>query len=362
MIAGFIRRLVRLTLLLVVPLLVAAAGVFAYAMGGRIVSTENAYVRTDVVAISAEVDGRVLRVYVDDNQFVREGGPLFEVDPEPFVIELEAIEAEMAMVRQDVASTRAQYWEIEADIEITLERIRYLTGEFERHQKLAKSGHGSQSGLDSAEHDLETARRRTDALKQRKLKVIAELGGALDKPVEQHPRYLRAIAAQDRAALNLAYSKVYAPVTGYVGNITLEPGERVESGDVVFPLVSSRERWVEANLKEVHLTHVVVGQPAQVRFDSYPDQVYEATVASISPATGAEFSLLPAQNATGNWVKVVQWVPVKLKLHASPDMPMLQAGLTATVEIDTGHERQLGLFIKEELDRNGVDYSWWSGD
>lgn len=130
---------------------------------------------------------------------------------------------------------------------------------------------------------------------------------------------------------------------------------------MVFPLVSSREPWVEANLKEVHLTNVLVGQSAEVQFDSYPSQVFTATVDSISPATGAQFSLLPAQNATGNWVKVVQWVPVKLRLSPHADMPVLRAGLTATVKIDTGHERPLGVFIKEKLTPNGVSYAWWPG-
>ena len=355
------RWLLRFALLIVVPVAIIAAGVFSYAMGGRIVSTDNAYVRNDVIAISPEVDGRVVRVHVDDNDFVAEGAMLFEVDSQPFVIELQAIEAEMAMVRQEMASLRAQHQEIEADYVTALERIRYLTAEFERHQKLAKSGHGSQSGLDSAAHELETAKRRAHALNQRKLKVVAELGGALDSPVETHPRYLRALAARDRATLNLSRTKVYAPIAGYVGNVTLEAGEQVESGDKVFPLVSSRDAWIEANLKEVHLTHVVVGQRAEVRFDSYPDHVFEATVDSISPATGAEFSLLPPQNATGNWVKVVQWVPVKLTLNASPDMPDLRAGLTVTVEIDTGYERPLGSFLKDEMARNGVSYAWWPG-
>ena len=355
------RLIVRLTLLILVPLVAITAGVFSYATGGRIVSTENAYARNDVVAISSEVDGRILKVYVDDNQFVEMGEPLFEIDPQPFLIEMQAIEAEMGMVRQQVESLRAQFGEIEADVGSALERIRYLTGEFERHQKLAKTGHGSQSGLESAAHQLETARRRIDSLEQRKLKVIAELGGALDKPVELHPNYLRAVAAMDRAALNLSRTKVQAPVSGHVGNIALEAGERVESGDKVFPLVVSTDPWVEANLKEVHLTHVTVGQSAQVHFDAYPEHVFEAIVESISPATGAEFSLLPAQNATGNWVKVVQWVPVKLRLQISPDMPVLRAGLTATVKIDTGYERPLGLLIKEELTRNGISHTWWPG-
>ncbi len=353
--------IVRFVLLIAVPLLAIAAGVLSYAMGGRVVSTDNAYVRNDVVSISTEIDGRVLRVHVDDNQYVEAGTLLFEIDPRPFAIEIAVIEAEMAMVRQEVDALRAHYREIEADIDTAAERIRYLTREFERHQKLAQSGHSSQSGLEEAEHELETARRRADSLRQRKLKVIAELGGSLDNPAEQHPRYLRASATMDRAALNLARTEVYAPMSGYVGNLAIEAGERVESGDTVFPLVSSGQPWVEANLKEVHLTHVTVGQSAEVQFDTYPGYVFEATVESISPATGAQFSLLPPQNSTGNWVKVVQWVPVKLRLKDSPHLPVLRVGLTATVKIDTGYERPLGLFIKEELERNGVDYAWWPG-
>jgi len=348
----------RIILLVLVPLAVIAGGIFSYAMGGRVVSTENAYVRNDVLAISPEIAGRVLRVHVDDNQFVAKGDLLFEIDPAPFLIELEAIEAQMELVCQEVESLRAHYRGIEVDIDTAMERIRYLTGEFQRHQKLAKSGHGSQSGLDTSKHELETAKRHADAMHQRKLKVIAELGGAIDKPIEQHPRFLQAVAAQHKAELNLSRTSVYAPISGYVGNITLESGEQVESGDKVFPLVASSDPWVEANLKEVHLTHVLVGQSAEVHFDSYPSQVFEATVESISPATGAQFSLLPAQNATGNWVKVVQWVPVKLLLAPTPDLPMLRAGLTATVKIDTGYERPLGMFIKEAIASNGDRVAW----
>ena len=354
-----LRFLVRLTLLIVIPAVAVAAGVFSYALGGRVVSTENAYVRNDVVAISTEIDGRVLRVNVEDNQFVEQGVLLFEIDPVPFLIEIEAIKAEMGMVRQDMDSLRAEYRAIDADIETAMERIRYLTGEHERHQKLVKSGHGSQSALESAEHDLETAKRRTHALGQRKLKVIAELGGALDNPIEEHPRYLRAVAAMNRAKLDLDRTKIHAPVSGHVGTIPLEAGEQIEMGDTVFPIVSASDPWVEANLKEIHLTHVKVGQTAEVHFDSYPDRIFIGTVDSISPATGAEFSLLPAQNSSGNWVKVVQWVPVKIRLTPEPNMPALRAGLTATVKIDTGYERPLGTRLKEELDRKGINYDWW---
>ena len=353
-----LRFLVRSILLLMVPLVAIAAGVLWYAMGGRIVSTDNAYVRADVVAISPEIDGRVVRVHVDDNQFVEAGQLLFEIDAKPFRIELEASDAELGMVRQEVNSLRAQYWEIESEVGTAEERIRYLKGEHERQVKLAATGHGSQAGREAAEHELETARQRAGSMQQRKLRVIAELGGAIDLPVEQHPRYLRVLSQRDMAALDLTRTKVSAPVSGYLGNIKLEPGEQVEAGDTVFPLVASGDPWVEANLKEVNLTHIKVGQSARIRVDSYQDYVFEATVESISPATGAEFSLLPAQNATGNWVKVVQRVPVKLRLQLAPGMPTLRAGLTATVDIDTGYERPLGTFIKEELARNGFQYGW----
>jgi membrane fusion protein (multidrug efflux system) len=234
--------------------------------------------------------------------------------------------------------------------------VRYLKSESDRVSKLAVSGYGSQSALAAADHDFETARRRAGGLQQRKLKVIAELGGSINLPVEQHPRYLRAQSMRNRAALDLTRTEVHAPISGVLGNITLEPGEQIEAGDTVFPLVATGDPWVEANLKEVHLTHVRVGQRAKVRIDSFQEHLFEATVESISPATGAEFSLLPAQNATGNWVKVVQRVPVKLRLTLSPDMPTLRAGLTATVEIDTGYERPLGTFIKGELARNGIQH------
>ena len=222
--------------------------------------------------------------------------------------------------------------------------------------KLAGSGHGSQVALAAADHDLETARQRAGGLQQRKHKVLAELGGSINLPVEQHPQYLRALSMRNRAALDLARTEVRAPISGILGNITLEPGEQIEAGDSVFPLVATGEPWVEANLKEIHLTHVKAGQRANVRIDSFQGHLFEATVESISPATGAEFSLLPAQNATGNWVKVVQRVPVKLRLLLTPDMPTLRAGLTATVEIDTGYERPLGAFIKGELSGIGFQY------
>lgn len=346
--------MLRFSLLTLIPLLAIVTAIYLYAMGGRYASTDNAYVRADVIAISPEIDGRVAEVHVDDNQYVEKGQLLFTLDAQPFRIELGANKAELGLVRQEVDSLRAGYFENESEIKNAAERVRYLKAEHERLSKLLESNLTSQALLAEAEHDLQTARQQANGLRQRRLKIIVDLGGSLDLPVEQHPRYLRVKAAQSRAVLSLKRTKVHAPISGYLGDITLEPGEQVEASDTVFPLVASSEHWIVANLKEVHLAHVKVGQLAKVYIDSYDDQVFEAIVESISPATGAEFSLLPAQNATGNWVKVVQRVPVKLRLKQSPGMPVLRAGLTATVDIDTGFERPLGSFIKASLASVGI--------
>jgi membrane fusion protein, multidrug efflux system len=339
------QRILRVVLLLVIPLAAMLAGAYVYGLGGRFVSTDNAYVRADVIAVSSEIDGRIVQVFVDDNAFVQAGQVLFEIDPTAFLLKLAAAEGDLSIIRQQIESLRAQYRESEASVATAKERVRYLQQEHDRLRDLADKGHSTQIGLDEAEHDLITSRQQVHALEQRKLMVVADLGGRADMPVEEHPTYKRALVALDQAALDLGRTKVEAPTAGYIGQMTLEPGEQIEIGDTLFPLISSAPPWVEANMKEVHMTHIMVGQRALVEIDSYPDQVWEASVASISPATGAEFALLPAQNATGNWVKVVQRVPIKLQLDVKPGMPTLRAGMTATIEIDTGQERRLDVFI-----------------
>lgn len=348
--AGTGRKILRGFLLLVVPVAATLAGAYIYGLGGRHVSTENAYVRADVIAISTEIDGRVVHVFVDDNAYVEVGQLLFEIDPRPFLLNLAAAESDIAIVRQRIASLRARYKESETSIDTAKERIRYLRQEYERLRELADKGHSAKAGLDEAEHDLITARQMVRTLEQRRLMVVADLGGQANLPVEEHPTYIRVVVALDQASLDLERTKVRAPTAGYVGQMTLERGEQIEIGDTLFPLISADAPWIEANMKEVHMTHVQVGQRVHVEIDSYPDQVWEASVASISPATGAEFALLPAQNATGNWVKVVQRVPVKLQLDIKPDMPVLRAGMTATIKIDTGQARRMDVFMARVFD------------
>lgn len=329
------KRLFRIVILVLLPSTAAVAGAYLYLAEAHLAATDNAYVRADLIAIATEIDGRVARVLVEDHATVERGQLLFEIDPEPFELELAAAEAELSLVRQRVDALRAQIRESEIDIRAARERVRFLNIEYERQRDLADKGHGVRARLEAAEHELASAHQRIAALGQRRARLIAELGGAIDAPLEEHPWYRRASIARDKAALDLSRTRVLAPVDGTVGSVTLEPGEQIEAMEPLFPLVAGGMPWIEANLKETHLTHVLVGQRAKVVVDSYPDLVWHATVSSISPATGAEFAVLPAQNATGNWVKVVQRVPVRLHLDPIANAPILRAGMTATVEIDT---------------------------
>ncbi len=322
---------------------------YLYATGGRYETTENAYVKAKIITISSNVDGQVTDVLVADNQRVEKGDPLFSIDPRPFEMALAAAEAERASVAQRVQSLRAHYRQGLKEIAAARERIRFLEVEHKRQLQLSSKGFGTQAKFDASEHDLAMARRRVEVLQETNRMVLADLGGGTDLPLEVHPLYLRADADRRRAELDLSYSGIYAPASGTLSNVTLEPGEYIEAGDSLFALVTSGEPWIEANMKEVQLTHLRVGQRATVVVDSYPEVTWKAVVDSISPATGAEFSILPPQNATGNWVKVVQRVPVRLKLDPSPHLDLLRAGMTAEISIDTGHERDMAAFIKGVL-------------
>ena len=336
----------RAAILGAVPLLALGGTAWVYLHGGRYVTSENAYVKTEIINVSPVIDGRVVRVLIADNQIVEVGELLFEIDPAPYVIALAAAEAELASVRQRVEGLRAHYRQGEREIAAQKERIRYLTLEFKRQEKLKAKGIGSGAKFEAAEHGLAMARQRIEALREQNRMVLADLGGDASLPIEQHPLYLQAMATRDRAAFDLSHSAVRAPVAGVLSNVALEPGEYVEAGDAVFALVATGAPWIEVNLKETHLTHVQVGQKVTVVVDAYPDETWSARVESISPATGAEFSLLPPQNATGNWVKVVQRVPLRLVFDDGRDTSRLRAGMTVMVSIDTERERDLASLIR----------------
>src|SRR6185295_2214759 len=337
-------KLVRALLLLAVPLVVIVAGLHFYAQGGRHMETDNAYVKAHIVAVSAEVAGRVAEVAVRDNQTVEPGQLLFRIDPAPFEMAVARANAQLANARTEVETLRAEHRVALADAVEAEERIRFLTVQLERQRRLKEQGMVREEAFDEARHNLDTARARLTALQERAARGLAGLGGDLKQPTDRHPRVLEARAALDTAALDLARTSIHAPAAGTVSNLKLQPGVNVARGIAVFSLIQAGEPWIEANFKETQLAGMRVGQVARVVADAYPGVEWRARVSAIAPATGAEFALLPPQNATGNWIKVVQRVPVLFAIEPgdqAADRPSLRAGMTVSVSIDTGRSRGL---------------------
>jgi membrane fusion protein (multidrug efflux system) len=346
------RQTVRAVLMVLGPLLVLIVGAYLYATGGRFVSVDNAYVRADKVSVSAEVAGRVAEVAVVENQEVKAGQLLFRIDDEPFGLIYAKAEAQLQSTRDDIDALRASYQQKLVQIEMDRVSIDFYKREHDRLKDLAQRAIVTQTQFDTARHNYDVALQQELADRQDLSRILANLGGDPNIPVEKHPLYLAALAQRDQAALNLRRTRILAPADGMISNITLRPGDYVKAETPVFSLVESARRWVEANIKETDLTYVRKGQKATIEVDTYPGLTWDAHVESLSSATGSEFALLPPQNATGNWVKVVQRVPVRLAIDMKPGQPPLRAGMSVTVDIDTGHARGLfGLFGRSEGER-----------
>ncbi len=335
------RTLTRMVFLFVIPLLAICVGLYLYAAGGRYVSTDNAYVKANVIIITPEVSGRVTSVLVADNQAVEAGDVLLQLDPSLLDIELNRARAQMAVIRTELESLRADYGETVVQIQQAEDKVRYLERRYKRQRKLLKQGLSSEEKHDEAKHTLQIARREVQIIQQRVQRVLAQLAGDEVLSVEQHPRYQAAQATYDQAAIDLKATTIHAPASGIVSNMKLQVGEYAQAGKPVFSLIENYPIWIEANLKETQLTHILPGQQATIVADAYPDRVWESVISSIAPTTGAEFSILPPQNASGNWVKVVQRIPINLVITDQADGPQLRAGMTVSVRIDTHRKREL---------------------
>jgi len=329
------------------PLAALLLGIYIYLSGGRYIVTDNAYVKSDKIAISADISGRVTRAAISDNELVAPGEVLFRIDQTPFKIALSRAEARVAAARQEVASLKASFRQQTANLNRAQSEVAYHQEQFARQQKLQRRNLVSGLNYDTAERNLRNARDQVKMTEQAVAGARAKLGSDPDRPVSEHASVVEALADRDAARLDLERTMIKAPVRGIVTNFDLQRGEFVRAGAPVFSLVGVDRLWVEANYKETALTHVRVGQSATVSVDTYPGKTFAARVAGIAPATGAEFAVLPPQNATGNWVKVVQRLTVRLEL-ADVDGPdagkaerSLRAGMSAHVEIDTGHRRRI---------------------
>jgi membrane fusion protein (multidrug efflux system) len=345
-----VHRAVRIVLLVVVPLVAVVAGLYVYATGGQEVETDNAYVKANIVPISAVVSGRVIEVLARDNEPVGAGALLFRLDPEPFQIAVDGARAQMDVVRTAVQSLRAEYRVTLQDAAEARSGIDFFEKQLARQEYLKEKGMSRGDTYDEARHNVEAAKRRLDSIREKTNRVIAELSGDPNTPVERLPRYAEARAAYDAAMLDLSCALIKAPFAGVVSNMKLQVGEFVEKGAPMFSLIESGPLWIEANYKETQLTYMTVGQPAKVVADAYPDHEWPASVEAIASATGAEFAVLPPQNATGNWVKVVQRVPVRIKVEQSPGLPQLRAGMTVAVTVDTGRPRGLPRAVQKMID------------
>ena len=333
------RKLLRALLLVAVPALAIALGLHWYARGARWAETDNAYVKGHVIAISAEVAGRVAQVPVRDQQRVERGATLFALDPVPFQLAVSRADAQLAVTRTEIETLRSEYRGAMLDAAEAAERIPFLARQFERQRQMKEKGMSREDQFDEASNTLETAKKHLVALQERANRALASLDGRPDAPAERHPRYLQALSARQTALLYLERTRVVAPVAGVLSNMKLQPGEYVERGAARFSLVEDGPLWIEANYKETQLTDMREGQPVSFTADAYPGVTWRARVTTIAPATGAEFAVLPAQNATGNWVKVVQRVPVRIAIEETGKRPPLRAGMTVSVSIDTGRER-----------------------
>lgn len=354
------RRYRRVLLLVVVPLIVVLGAGYVYVTGGRFVDTDNAYVKAHMVQVSTDVSGRVTEVLVHENQVVTEGTPLLRLDVEPLNIALAQAEADRETERNNITALKASYRQREEDLEGANSTLGMAQREYARRQKLVAGKVISESEFDAARNERDVATRQVAGIRQDIQRILAELGGNPDVKAEEHPGFKAAQAKVDAAMRDLRHAEILAPAGGIIAKIdNLRPGDYATAGRPIFSLVSEQDLWVEANFKETDLTYVRPGQVADIAVDTYPDATFTAVVDSIGAATGAEFSALPPQNATGNWVKVVQRIPVRLRItHASgeaSDAPPLRAGMSVVVDIDTEHHRILPGFIRSAAAWVGVE-------
>lgn len=323
-----------------VPLLVFLVAGFFYLRGGRYMETDNAYVKADTVLVSADLSATVKEVLVAENQTVVAGQPLFRLDPAAFQIAVTKAEAALGQVRADLSALKASYREKQYQIALTRSRYAFALKTQKRQADLLARNFVSSAHFDDAKQNADLAALEIPALEQDLKRIAETLGGSVDAPVEQHPSYRAALAQLEEARLDLARVEVRAPLAGTVSKPP-KPGQYISAGNTAMALVVSDKPWIEANFTETDLTHIQPGQPAIIHIDTYPGVALQGVVDSVSPATGAEFSIIPAQNATGNWVKIAQRVPVRIRLEGMADGPRLRAGLSATVEVDTGHRRRI---------------------
>jgi membrane fusion protein (multidrug efflux system) len=342
-----LRKYRRFLLLVVLPLAAVIGGVAFYLSGGRYVTTDDAYVGAQKVLITPDISGKIEKVVVREGQRVNEGDILFEIDPVPFRLALQQAQANLATAKTNYDTLRSNIQIYGQMGDLAQQGVDLKRRDVDRKTSLVKSAFGSQLDLDNSTTALVTASAQLELLKQQIATSKNQLLGNPDLPLEQFPPYAMAKAALDQAQRNLDHSVLRAPMNGIATQVdSIQLGRFVAAGTPVFSIIDTSKPWVDANPKESDFTYVAVGQPVTVEVDAFPDHVFKGTVGSLSPGTGAQFAILPPQNATGNFVKVVQRVPVRIYFDANDRMvEKLKAGMSSYVSIDTNHRRSLAALL-----------------
>ena len=332
----------RRPLLILGPLVLVVGALGLYLVTGRYVSEEDAYVQAVNVSISPQVAGQVVTIAARSNTPVRKDDALFNLDPEPYRIALANAEAQLGVARDQARTLVETYRSRLKQIDEAKATADYAQTNYERQQHLFDTGAVPRATLDAAIRDLQSAKANLASLQREAAAALAQLGGNPDMPIDEQSSVKQAQAAVDSAARNLRLTFIAAPFDGIPNNVeSIAVGAFLNAGQSAFPLVSIHDIYVEANIRETELTYVRQGDPARVTIDAYPDTPIAAKVTTLAPASGSVFALLPPQNATGNWVKVVQRIPVRLSFGEIPDGLGLRAGMSVKVSIDTGHRRSL---------------------
>jgi membrane fusion protein, multidrug efflux system len=334
--------------------LVLIVGCYFYVTGGQTMSTDDAYVEADKVGISTDVSGIVQDVNVTDNQHVGVGQVLYRLDPRQFQIALDNAKANLAQTALTIEAMKQDYKRMVSDTAAQQAQVDLDQLNYDRNSMLLKSATVPQSVFDQAHYTLDNDKSKLAASREQAQMQLAKLAGNADIVVSEHPQYLQAKAQVDEAQRQLDHTVVKAPFSGMVTNVpAIAPGKYLAASTTAFFLVDTDHIWVDATPKETELTYVRPGQPVTVTVDTYPDHEWHGTVETISPAAAQEFSLLPAQNTSGNWVKVVQRVPMRVRLDVSDKtLPPLRAGMSVVVDVDTGHARGFPHFLTSLFGRS----------
>jgi membrane fusion protein (multidrug efflux system) len=347
------RRRVRWALFALLPLALIGGG-YWYVTGGQVMSTDDAYVQAETVGISTDVSGIVQGIDVANNQPVDAGQVLYRLDPRQFQIALDNAKANLVQTALTIDAMKQDYTRMLSDAAAQQAQVELDQATYDRYAALVPSGATTKASYDQARFTLELDKNKLKSLRQQAAVQLARLDGNPDIPVTQHPQYQQAKAQVDEAQRQLDHTVVKAPFAGIVTNVpSIAPGKYLAASTTAFYLVDTNHVWVDATPKETELTYVRPGQPVTATVDTYPDAEWHGIVESISPAAAQQFSLLPAQNTSGNWVKVVQRITMRVRIDTNDkNLPPLRAGMSLEVNVDTGHARGLPQFLTALFGRN----------